>query len=458
MAFITGTSNYPSDFDLNPSGSGTVSTLSFVLDEIRDSNGVVTQSGNKVVARDVNVGYTVINQLERVLGTNPQGSFDDVSGRLNFMQNSGNLAFVHITGDSMIGNLTFPSGSILILSDMVSSGLNWALSGNSTLSSTGTFTQTAGDYALYANTYYFNGSSFTVDSNSISLYSTLISISGSIEPIAGVTVNLGSSGVPFENLYVNNIFSTGGAALVGVVASSGGSMFGNLTMTGTASISFGSGSSITNTISGVNQIGDDTNPFGDVYTKTLHATNITGMSPINVLSDIEFGSGVTIGANSSGIIIGSVTNPIIAIYASDLIGVTGLDPDAVVQKSGSDVFGDITFSGNADIVLGSGSDIIPSISGVNNVGLSGTPMGDLYVDRINNRSQANLAFNEVLTGTVDGVNKQFFFANSPTSAMIFVSGSLILPSLQYLISGTSLYLTGSMYAPTTAPVAGFYIY
>jgi hypothetical protein len=463
MAYITGTSNYPSDFDLNPSGSGTTSTLLYVLDEIRDSNGVVTQSGNKVVAYDVNVAYTVLDQIERVLGANPEGTFTTVADRLQFLSTGtsfGASAFVHLTGDVVLGPLTMQSGASLIVTDVTSSGLLWVMSGNSTITSTGSFTQTAGSYNLSTDTYYYDGQSYAANATIILLNGSLISISGNIEPLYDGTFDIGSTGSYFNNLYVNNIITTGTgiSSINGVVASSGGSIGGNLDLTGTASLSFGSGSSITNTVSGINQLADDSNPFGDIYTKTLHVTNITGMSPINILSNLEFGSGVTIGANATGVVIGSVSNPIDIIYASSLVGVSGLDQNAIVQKSGSDIFGNLTFSGNADLVLSSGSDISTSVSGVGSIGASGTPFADLYVNRINDRSQANLVFNETLTGTTDGVNKHFYFANSPTSAMVFVSGMLILPATQYVISGNSLFLTGSMYAPTSSPVAGFYIY
>jgi hypothetical protein len=462
MAYITGTSNYPSDFDLNPSGSGTNSTLLYVLDEIRDSNGVVTQSGNKVVAYDVNVAYTVLDQIERVLGTDPAGNFNDVAERLQFLTTGtsfGASAFVHITGDTVTGPLTIESGATLNITDVVSSGLNWVMSGNSTISSNGSVTESVFARNISSFSYQIGGFSVGISSYAVGitgLYANLegsgllrlasqgyILVSGNFVPELDNVFDIGTTGVYYSTIYANSVISsgTGISSLNGLVSTSGSTMSGNLT--------FGSGASILNSVSGINQIGDDTNPFGDIYTKTLHATNITGMSPITVLSDLEF---------SSGISIGSLSNPVDTIYANNLVGVSGLDLNAIVAKSGSDIFGDLTFSGNASIVLESGSNISTSVSGVGNIGASGTPFANLYVKTINDRTPTNFIFNESLTGTTDGVNKHFYFANAPTSAMIFVSGILILPATQYVISGTSLFLTGSMYAPTTAPVAGFYIY
>jgi len=459
MAFITGSSNYPIDFDLSPSGTGTAATLFYVLDEIRDSNGVVTQSGNTVIARDVNVAYTVINQLERTLGLGVEGYYPDVSARLNFMENSGNLAFVHITGDSMLGVLTFPSGaSRLIVTNLTSSGLNWVMSGNSSIVSNGDVSIGAsGNLNVDVSNVNITGSSVILNVNSL-VVNGLTQVSNDIVPGVGV-VNLGSTGSFFDTLYVDTIVSTGSSSLP-YVHESGNSMFGNLNFTGSAGITLDSGSNISNLISGVNQLGDVANPFGGVYTKYLFATNISGLSPITFLSDLEFASGTNIAASGSGITIGSASNPISVLYAQTLVGPSGFDIGAMVAKSGSDIFGNITFSGNANLVMNSGSNIETNMSGVGNIGTSGTPFANVYANTINNRTPASFGFNEILSGTADGINKTFTFANAPSSnyAMVFVSGMLIAPTTQYIISGTSLFLTGSMYAPTTAPVAGFYIF
>lgn len=459
MAFVTGTSNYPSDFDLNPSGTGTTSTLSFVLDEIRDSNGVVIQSGNTVIARDVNVAYTVLNQVERTLGLDPEGNYPDVSARLNFMENSGNLAFVHVTGGAMLGPLVFPSGVPLVLTNLSTTGLNWVMSGNSTISSNGNISlSTTGNFNFFVGNITVTGSSVQLNTNSLTI-NGLTTVGNDIVPSAP-SIDLGSTGSAFDTLYVNNIVSTGVTVLNNYVAHSGDSMFGNLNMTGSAGIVLGSGSNISVLNSGTSQMGSSSLPFGDVFTKTLHASFISGLSPVTLQSDLRFVSGASIGASGTGITIGSASNPISVIYASNVIGATGLDVNAVVAKSGSSIFGNITFSGNANLILNSGSNVRTAVSGVGNIGASGTPFAAVYANTINNRSQSNLAFNETLTGTTDGINKRFFFSNAPSvgAAMIFVSGGLILPTTQYIISGTSLYLTGVMYAPTTAPVAGFYLY
>lgn len=53
-----------------------------------------------------------------------------------------------------------------------------------------------------------------------------------------------------------------------------------------------SGTDILNTASGINNLGSFSNPFSGIYAKTVYATNITGMSPINVLSDIVLSANI----------------------------------------------------------------------------------------------------------------------------------------------------------------------
>ncbi len=244
MSFVTGTANFPNNYDLSPTGSS-APTLIYVLDEIRDVNGVIIQSGNTVKARDINVGYTVIDSIEKTLGINPEGAYGNVASRLDFIETSGNGAFVHITGDTITGHIVFSTG--ITVGSVTSSNLNWLASGNSNISALGNIT---------------------------------VSTTGN------------------SNLNVGNLFMTGSSAVFNV------------------------------------------NSF--------------------------------------------VVN------------------------------GQTYFNQNV--------------------------------------------YNEVLGGTANGTNKNFTFAHSPINAMVFVSGSLILPTTQYVISGSTLKLTGTMYAPTTPPVAGFYNY
>lgn len=477
MSFITGSSNFPADFDLFPTGTGVNATVAYVLDEIRDTNGVVIQSGNTITAVEVNSVYTIIDKVEHVLGVNPEGSYADVATRLTALSTSGPNVFLPVTGGSLSGPVTFQSGATVSLQGMIGNNLTAMLlgtttfngSGNVNLNTTGNISATAANITMTGVSVTIQGSNLVLQgsitntlqagSNQLKLSSSVTTTTNDIVPTGG-SVNLGTSTQPFNSIYVNNIVSTGAASVNNYVAQSGSSMFGNLKMTGNAAIVLNTGSNITNIGSGINSLGDSNNPFSGVFTKTLAVTTITGLSPITFASDIRFASGATIGASGTGITIGSAANPITTIYATAVVGATGLDLTALVTKSGSSMFGNLTFSGNAGIVLNSGSNITTNTSGVGNIGASGTPLGNIYVKSINSRSQANFIFNESLTGTTDGVNKHFFFANTPSvgSAMIFVSGALILPTSQYVISGTSLFLTGSMYAPTSAPVAGLYLY
>lgn len=476
--YITGSSNYPSNLDLLPTGS-TSPTISYVLDEIRDGNGVVIQSGNKITAIEVNSIYTIIDKVENVLGYNPEGSFADVSSRLNNMQFSGSLAFLHLSGGNIFGPVDFISGSTLTVTNMVGDNLTTILSGNTNiyssgnigLASTGNLTISVANASITGLALTIAGSNVVMNGNASNTLSSSVnqivltaastSINSSIIPLTGSSVDVGSTGSFINNLYVNNIISTGiGGGVNGYVTQSGSVMHGNLQFTGNAGIILTTGSNITNIGSGTNNLGDSNNPFSGIYTKVLHASFISGLSPVTFLSDIILNPGSTLTASGTGVVIGSITNPIDTIYATHIVGATGLDANLLVARSGSSMFGNLTISGNANIVLNSGSNVTVVSSGNSNIGSTGSYIGNVYTNSINNRPLGTMVFNELMTGTTNGVNRTFWLSNIPASnfAMIFVSGLYTRPSVDYVFSGSAVVFTGSFAAPTTAPYAGFYVY
>ncbi len=115
-------------------------------------------------------------------------------------------------------------------------------------------------------------------------------------------------------------------------------------------------------------------------------------------------------------------------------------------------------SGTANLVLNSGSNVRIANSGQSNVGSTGSYVGSVYTNSINDIPVGSVVFNEMLTGTTDGVNKTFFFSHTPANnyAMVFVSGLFVRPSTDYVFSGNAIVLNSI--APTTPPYAGFYIY
>ena len=57
-----------------------------------------------------------------------------------------------------------------------------------------------------------------------------------------------------------------------------------------------SGSNIIPNISGINNLGSINYPFSEIYAKTGYFTNVSGMSPISILSDTNLTEGTTLTA------------------------------------------------------------------------------------------------------------------------------------------------------------------
>jgi hypothetical protein len=465
--YNSGTSNYPTNYDLFPTGV-TTATVSYVLDQIRDSGtGIISQSGVAVVALDMNSAYTIVQRIEETLGLDPQGGFDTVVERLEYIEGVSGLSFVATSGGTMTGALVMLGASISV-NTLASTGLTWMLLGNSTITSSGAVTiNSTGSLTLSPSSNALNITSNSILANTVNsqIYATnlnelsgntisLLSASGVITnrvilPSTSGNINIGSADYPFGTIYADLISSSG--ANGSYVKSSGGTVFGDLTLN--------SGVSILVAQSGSGNLGSISAPLSKIYTKTLYASFISGLSPVTFNSDLTFASGVGILFGSSGTSdIGSASSRISTLYVNTVDALT-ISIDGYVEKSGASMTGSLTIASGSNIVLNSGS-IRPLVSGVGTIGLTGNYFENVYTNQINGRNVGNLVFNEIAAGTVNGVNKSFTLAHAPLSgyAMIFVSGLLIAPTTQYIISGTNLGLTGSMYAPLSAPVAGFYIY
>ena len=492
MAFITGTSNYPGDFDVDPTGLSVNPSLEFVLDEIRDGvTGVVTQSGNKVVAIDVNSIYSITDKIERVLGTNPQDTFDTVASRLNYLAYSGVLAFLPITGGSMAGALTVPSGLDFNVHSIISSGLNWTITtGTASINAQeGLVISSSGDATIDASNLLLagvliegtgNNISFIANSavlvsgqNSTTIYgsgnqivvsSGQTTITKRITPTVAEsgTVDLGTVDSYFGTIYADNL-NAGGVSLEPFLPSTGGNVTGDVTITG-SNLNLKDGSHVVNDVSGINNMGSSDYPFGDIYTKTINASFVSGLSPITFLSDIILDSGSNFTFSGTDTIMGSVSTPLDTLYVTTIIGATGLDANTLVHKSGSNIFGDINFTGISSIVLdGTGNNISVNTSGTVTIASTGNRLSGIYTDTINDQTPGNMMWNEESAGTLDGVNKVFTLTNSPVLAhqMVFLSGILINPATDYVMSSNTITIQAGYPAPTTAsgrPRAGFYIY
>lgn len=140
------------------------------------------------------------------------------------------------------------------------------------------------------------------------------------------TNSLGTPSLPFESLYANNVFVSGGSIGNGVfVYVTGDSMSGSLTL--------GTGNSLLSGGSGVSNIGSPSNPFLNGYIKNIFIENIT--SPLQFL-----------------------------------------------PVTGGSINGEVTFTSSANLVLQPGSDIVPSTSGNNDIGTAANPFNTIYANNL----------------------------------------------------------------------------
>ena len=474
--FITGTSNFPGDYDVVPEYTGTAASVSFVLDQLRDPvTGVITQSGNLVIAEAINNIYTIVQAVEETLGRDPQDIFPSVTARMNYLQYSGSSAFVTKSGDTMFGtlNISGTGAEGLQTNYIYSSGGTWLADGNTSIAGSGSLNiSSSGSLNLGSvNNVDVTSSSFIVNSDVTNIFGTgSVALSGGtftlqstgnittysdIVPNPSGTINLGSTGLYFDNIYVNSIHSTGLSE--SYLLKTGDTMLGSLTLD--------SGVDILNGTSGINSLGDLANPFSGIYSKNIYVTNIYGMSPVTFEADINLGTGSQITFAQSGTTdIGEATSPVGTLYADSVVA-DNISIAGYVTSTGSNMSGDLVMDSGVSIQLASGS-VYPQTSGVGDIGTSTNYFDNVYTDNVNGAPVGNLVFGEVLTVStgVLGSTRQFALQYPPTTgtsngyAMIFVSGVLMTPGLDYSLTGNILTITGSMYTPATAPVAGMYIY
>ncbi len=496
MAFITGNSNYPADFDLNPTGTGVLPHFNLVLDQIRDqSTGVITQSGNTVIAVDVNSLYSSVDKMQRILGNNIQGGHPTLDVRLDFLELSGSQAFVSKTGSTMTGDLVMAPPTVIHVGSLSGtaglslsypSGVSWATSGTYTINNSGnivisalntsnidfvgtTVTTTATNTSIISSsdttirgdaTVSITGNNVKVraGANIIELTSTGSFVGATITPTGSNSVDLGSPTNRFRAIYADNLNSTGlNTALSGTyINRSGGDLYGILNVTGNGSILLGTGNSIFNISSGTNFLGNSDGPFSGTWTQELYVHQISGLSQISFLSDIEFGFGTKILAAATGVFIGSPSIPIDKMWVNEIIGATGLNADQFVNITGDTILGHLQFTGLGFLTV-SESGMTAQTSGTADIGSTGIYFNNVYTDMINDRPQADVRFHEPFTGTVDGANTAFTLTNSPNqnNLMVFLDGIYQRPVDDYTLAGATVTF---VVAPTTRPDAGFYLF
>jgi hypothetical protein len=437
MSIASGSTLYPVDYDLFPSGTGTA-TIAYVADEQRDPNtGVILVSGDTIIGKDINAAYTIINQIENILGLDPQlgiATSTTVSDRIAYLEASGNTVFVKTAGDTMTGALRMSGSSTIYVNSLSSSGIAWANDGNVSFnSSNGNVTLNTNNGNLLVSTQ----ASAEIDANNITLSATGtasisapiatikgdIYVSGNITPLS--SSNLGSGNNAFSNVFATRYSGSG----------AGVSLFG-------ATLILDSGTSVDNAYSGVNSLGSIANPFSGVYAKEAYFSNIFGMSPIGINSDLAIRSGVSITLDSSGTVtIGSDASPLKHIYADNLIvGTISGAATNFVNISGGSIDGVLVMQSGATvtsgtITLGSGVGIILDVSGTSSIGSVSSGLLDVWTSGINGRAVTNSVYNEQLSISGPSPSVTFLFAHAPLNYTVFASGVYQRPGVDFNVVG-----------------------
>lgn len=367
------------------------------------------------------------------------------------------------------------------------------------------------------------GSGIFVSKYGDTMFGNLQMTSGANIIVSSSGINsLGQNGVPWGDLYVDRINGlpwSGGGSGPGVsgayVHISGDTMTGGLTMASGASITL---QGTNHNIHGTNGILIDT-IFSDVVLKTvstgynsysyayakedeagLHIVPIGGGQEAKIkttygnginlnVSNIFFpdlyksyidlngplikisASGTDMFSNPSGVMIMGGTNVIPEVSGTQDLGSPSLHWRNIyvdnITSSGINVSGVFvhisgdTMTGNLKM---SGSSILTYTSGTNTIGVSGTPFSEVWTNKINGQTIPNSVYYEVPSGDIDNVNKTYTLAHTPVSGtqQIFLNGTLIMPSgfgiptMDYGINGATINM---YYAPTSgSSIVAFYKY
>lgn len=259
-------------------------------------------------------------------------------------------------------------------------------------------------------------------------------------PAGSGTHNIGASGNSFDNLYVKNIITTGGSSPF--VHTSGDKMTGSLTIDSTNSASLlvsniavdvpgnnlfiGSGSN--NVV--LNRNGNQHSP----YIRIDNSDIITLSSYVE--TDIE--SNVFLSGNMTPYLNNASNLGIPSTRFSNIYAVTG---------------NFVTLTGTSQINIA--TSLIPTASGNVSLGTVANPFSGTFTSKINNRVVTAAVYNEVPTGTTNGINVNYFLAQAPynNSLQLFKNG--IYMALSGIGANTIDYsLSGTVITFVSAPASG----
>ena len=296
-------------------------------------------------------------------------------------------AFVKITGDTMTGDLTiFPGGSINV--DNINPS-----------SASGTITMNVGELTVQAasNIRFATGPSGT---QKLEIGLTQIALSADIIPNTSGLYDIGASTTPLRAIYADNLNI--GSISSGTVIY--GATLGNPTFTGTTTVS----GNIIPAGAGVFNIGSSGNPFNILYANNIVTAESTGnfISKFGdtMIGTLLLGTGSNITASGSGVNnIGSLSNPFGSIWA-DNINSTGLN-GLYVKKIGDSMSGPLVINTiySTGTLTVSGNQLIQSAEQINLESTNGPVIIDANTEmQLLINSAANLVLN--VSGTESFLN------------------------------------------------------
>ena len=100
--------------------------------------------------------------------------------------------------------------------------------------------------------------------------------------------------------------------------------------------------------------------------------------------------------------------------------------------------------------------ITPIASGTDGFGTASLPFADVFTDSINGVARTTVVEYEVPTGLVNGVNKNFAFANTPANNSLILTdnGTIQMPSGLGISSESYDIISGTVASFITAPISG----
>lgn len=311
-------------------------------------------------------------------------------------------------------------------------------------------------YAIYADNIIntnVSGTGLYVLRAGDGMYGNLTMLSGSnILTQTSGTGDIGSSGSPFNAVYADNIYLGTGTIGGAFVHITGDTMTGALVFNGSNLIQ-SVGNMSYQAVGG--NIYEVANSAGASYNVVANSgiSMVSSNDDINISAPTKtttiLSSGIALTTTSSA----SMTLGTSKIYATAGGGVVNVEnADLYLQGNSGEL---IRLSGSNVIISQGGStnytatnttnrffkNIVPSGSGSISIGTASLPFSQVYVQNINGIPATFKVYNEVPSGTVDGVNAVFTTAYTPVagSTQLYRAGLRMTPGgVDYTQSGPTL--------------------